>query len=99
MAGVATAVVRRRIAELLAVDETAALGSISLPTLVLCAARDRVVSKAATMRIMRGIRHARRVEVDGPHLLLQTCPQACAAAVLGFVREATTGPALTGPAV
>jgi pimeloyl-[acyl-carrier protein] methyl ester esterase len=99
MAGVATAVVRRRIAELLAVDETAALAQISLPTLVLCAARDRVVSKAATMRIMRGIRHARRVDFDGPHLLLQTCPQECAAAVLSFIREETTGPALAGPAV
>jgi len=98
MAGVATAVVRRRIAELLAVDETAALGQISLPTLVLCAARDRVVSKAATMRIMQGIRHARRVDIDGPHLLLQTCPQECAAAVLSFIREETTGPALAGPA-
>ena len=100
MAGVATAVIRRRIAELLAVDETAALAQISLPTLVLCAAQDRVVSKAATMRIMRGIPHARRVEIDGPHLLLQTCPQECAAAVLSFIREETsTGPALAGPAV
>ena len=100
MAGVATAVIRRRIAELLAVDETAALAQISLPTLVLCAAQDRVVSKAATMRIMRGIPHARRVDIDGPHLLLQTCPQECAAAVLSFIREETsTGPALAGPAV
>jgi pimeloyl-ACP methyl ester carboxylesterase len=87
MAGVATAVVRRRIAELLAVDETAALRLISLPTLVLCAARDRVVSKAAPERLMRGIPHARRIDIDGPHLLLQTCPRECAAAVLGFIRE------------
>jgi pimeloyl-ACP methyl ester carboxylesterase len=100
MAGVATAVVRRRIAELLAVDESAALAKISVPTLVLCAARDRVVSKAATERLMRGIRHARRVDIDGPHLLLQTCPQECAAAVLGFIREAkSAGPALAGPAI
>jgi len=64
------------------------------------AARDRVVSKAATMRIMQGIRHARRVDIDGPHLLLQTCPQECAAAVLGFIREEKSpGPALAGPAV
>ena len=89
MAGVATAVVRRRIAELLAVDETAALSQISVPTLELCAARDRVVSKSATMRIMHGIGHARRVDIDGPHLLLQTCPQECAAAVLAFMRGDT----------
>lgn len=99
MAGVAAAVIRRRIAELLAVDETAALGRIVVPTLVLCATRDRVVSKAATMRIMQGIRHARRVDIDGPHLLLKTRPQECAAAVLEFIREGqTAGPALAGPA-
>jgi pimeloyl-ACP methyl ester carboxylesterase len=86
MAGVDTGVIRRRIAALLSVDETAALAKISVPTLVLCATRDRVVSKAASMRIMRGIRHAQRVDVDGPHLLLKTRPQECAAAVLSFIR-------------
>ena len=100
MAGVAAAVIRRRIAELLAVDETGALGRIWVPTMVLCATRDRVVSEVATMRIMRGIEHARRVDIDGPHLLLQTCSQECAAAVLSFIREVkSTGPALAGPAI
>jgi pimeloyl-ACP methyl ester carboxylesterase len=100
MAGVDAAVIRRRIAALLSVDETAALAKISVPTLVLCATRDRVVSKAATMRIMQGVRHAQRVDVDGPHLLLKTRPQECAAAVVRFIREAkTAGPASTGPAV
>lgn len=57
-------------------------------------------SKAATLRIMRGIPHAQRVDVEGPHLLLQTCPKECAAAVLGFVRESqTTGPEIAGPAI
>jgi pimeloyl-ACP methyl ester carboxylesterase len=100
MAGVNAAVIRRRIGALLSVDETATLAKISVPTLVLCATRDRVVSKAATLRIMRGIRHAQRVDVVGPHLLLQTCPQECAAAVLKFIRERqTAGPAITGPAI
>ena len=39
------------------------------------------------MKIMRGVAHARRVDVDGPHLLLKTRPQECAAAVLEFIRE------------
>lgn len=90
MAGVAASVIRRRIAALLSVDETAALAKISVPTLVLRATRDRVVSEAATMKIMRGVRHARRVDVDGPHLLLKTRPKECAAAVLKFLRERTT---------
>jgi pimeloyl-[acyl-carrier protein] methyl ester esterase len=97
MAGVAASVIRRRIAALLSVDETAALAKISVPTLVLRATRDRVVSKAATMRIIRGVRHARRVDVDGPHLLLKTRPKECAAAVLKFLRERTTvGSAIAG---
>jgi hypothetical protein len=49
---------------------------------------------------MRGIRHAQRVDVDGPHLLLKTRPQECAAAVLKFIRSAqTAGPAVAGPAL
>jgi pimeloyl-ACP methyl ester carboxylesterase len=87
MAGVDAAVIRRRIAALLSVDETAALAKVSVPTLVLRATGDRVVSKAASMRLMHGIRHAQRVDVDGPHLLLKTRPQECAAAVLRFIRE------------
>jgi pimeloyl-ACP methyl ester carboxylesterase len=99
MTGVATAVIRHRIAALLAVDETATLAKISVPTLVLCATRDRVVSKAATAKITQGISHALRVEIDGPHLLLQTCPEECAAAVLGFMRAAqSAGPAIACPA-
>ena len=100
MAGVDAAVIRRRIAALLSADETAALSEVSVPTLVLCATRDRVVSNAATMRIMRGIPHAQRVNVDGPHLLLKTRPKDCAAAVLKFLRDGTTaGSAIAGSPV
>jgi pimeloyl-ACP methyl ester carboxylesterase len=98
MTGVSASVVRQRIAALLAVDETAALVHISAPTLVLCAARDRVVSKAATLTIMRGIAHAQRVDIDGPHLLLQTCPKECAAAVLAFMRRGLEQPGRPWPA-
>ena len=85
MAQVSAAVIRHRIAALLAVDEISSLPKISVPALVLCATRDRVVSEAATRRIMRGITHAQRVDIEGPHLLLQTCAAQCAAAVLSFM--------------
>jgi pimeloyl-ACP methyl ester carboxylesterase len=98
MAGVSAAVVRHRIAALLAVDETETLAHIAAPTLVLCATRDRVVSKAATLTILRGIAHAQRVAIDGPHLLLQTCPQECAAAVLAFMRQGLKQPGRPMPA-
>jgi pimeloyl-ACP methyl ester carboxylesterase len=87
MAGVSPAVIRRRIAALLAVDESAALGAIRLPTLVLRARRDRVISRAATQWILKILPRTRLVEIDGPHLLLQTRPAECAAAVLKFMRE------------
>ena len=87
MAGVSAAVIRHRIAALLGANENSTLGAILLPTLLLSARRDWVISKAATMRICRGIPHARRIEIDGPHLLLQSCAAQCAAAVLDFMRE------------
>lgn len=98
MAGVAAGVIRRRITALLAADETASLAKIAVPTLVLCATQDRVISEAATMKIMRGIGHARRVDVDGPHLLLKTRPEECADTVLSFIREVrTAASAIAGP--
>lgn len=88
IAGVAPAVIRHRIAALLAVDESPALARIRVPTLVLIARHDRVISRAATRRMVDGLPGARLAEFDGPHLLLQTRPAECAAAVLEFMREA-----------
>jgi pimeloyl-[acyl-carrier protein] methyl ester esterase len=86
MSGVSAAVIRRRIAALLAVDETRALGRIRTPTLVLRALGDRVIPEAATRRILKVLPHAQLLEIDAPHLLLQTRPQECAAAVLRFLQ-------------
>lgn len=86
MSGVAVAVVRKRIAEILAVDETAALRQIRVPTLVLRAVGDRVVSRRATQVILKNSPEAKVVEVDGPHLLLQTRAEQCAEAVVSFLR-------------
>jgi len=86
MAEVSEVVIRHRIAALLAVDETEALARIGLPTLVLAASRDLVIPQAATRWIMDTAQTACLVQIDGPHLLLQTCPEECAAAVMRFVR-------------
>jgi pimeloyl-ACP methyl ester carboxylesterase len=86
MAEVSEVVIRHRIAALLAADESESLARIQLPTLVLKAAHDLVIPDAATRWIMDTAPKARLVEIDGPHLLLQTCPQECAAAVMRFVR-------------
>jgi pimeloyl-ACP methyl ester carboxylesterase len=86
MTGVASAVIRHRIAALLAVDEAKALAAVSVPILVLSANHDRVIPKGATRRIMRLVPHAQQVGVEGPHLLLQACAIACAAVIIRFVR-------------
>jgi pimeloyl-[acyl-carrier protein] methyl ester esterase len=86
MSAVSAAVIRQRIAALLRVDETQALRRIKVPTLVLRARGDRVIPRAATLWIARVLPHAQLVEIDAPHLLLQTRPQECAAAVLRFLR-------------
>lgn len=86
MAEVSETVIRHRIASLLAVDESEAMARIALPILVLTASRDLVIPQAATRWIMDIAHAACRVQIDGPHLLLQTCPEECAAAVMRFVR-------------
>lgn len=86
IADVSEAVIRHRIEALLAVDESAALAGIRVPMLVLQAERDLVIPDSATRWIMETARHARLVRIDGPHLLLQTRPEQCAAAVTEFVR-------------
>jgi len=73
------------------VDESAALGAIRLPTLVMRATRDRVISRAATRWILKTLPAARLVEIDGPHLLLQTRPAECAAIVLEFMGHCSAG--------
>lgn len=86
MTGISAGVIRRRIAELLAVDETVALRQVSAPVLVLRSTRDRVISKRATRIILQNSPTAELVEFDAPHLLLQTRATECAEAVISFLR-------------
>jgi pimeloyl-[acyl-carrier protein] methyl ester esterase len=87
ISAVAAAVIRRRIGEVLSVDETARLGAIELPILVLTAARDRLLPRAATHLLLQSLPLAQFEEIDGPHLLLQSRPSECAVPVLRFVRR------------
>jgi len=87
MAGVAAAVIRHRIGEILAVDESGLLARIEVPVLVLRATRDRIVPSGATRSLLAGVRGAQILEIDGPHLLLQSRPKECAVPVLQFLRR------------
>jgi pimeloyl-ACP methyl ester carboxylesterase len=85
-AGVAPAVIRRRLHEVLTVDVTAQLAAIELPMLILRPTRDRIVPRAAA-RLLAQTPHADVVDIEGPHLLLQSRPVESAAAVLRFLRH------------
>ena len=79
------AVVVRRLAEIRRVDVCAELQKIPVPMLYLRARQDRIVGEHA-LRAMR--RHAPQLEVvelDAPHMLLQTHPHAAIAAIRAFL--------------
>lgn len=85
VASVPARTLRARMRSLERLDARAALGRITVPLLVLQAAQDRVVPARATQEILRLQPQARRVLLDGPHLLLQAEPARAAAVVLGWV--------------
>jgi len=85
-AAVDEGVLRHRIAAVLAVDETKALARIRIPTLVLQATADHLVPSAASEDILRTLPRAQHIDIEGPHLLLQTRPTECAAAVIEFIK-------------
>jgi pimeloyl-[acyl-carrier protein] methyl ester esterase len=85
IASVAGGVVRRRIAAILAVDAREALERIAIPALIMYSRHDRVVPYAATESLMTHLPGAAVADIDGPHLLLQSCPEECSAAVLKFM--------------
>jgi pimeloyl-ACP methyl ester carboxylesterase len=87
MAGVDARVLQNRLAEVLGVDVLVALPHIRVPALVLEASDDRLVPRSATARLLRGLPTPRHVRIEGPHLLLQSRPAECAAAVAEFLNS------------
>jgi pimeloyl-[acyl-carrier protein] methyl ester esterase len=84
-AAVGEAVLRHRIAAVLAVDETSSLARVRVPVLVLQASDDRVVPRTATEHMLRTLPEAEHVELRGPHMLLQIRAAECAAALRRFM--------------
>lgn len=81
---VAPAVLRARAAAAMRIDVEDRLARIAVPTLVLQANHDRLLSASASCRLRGGIPHARHRAFDGPHLLLQSRAADCAAAIADF---------------
>ncbi len=95
MSRVSPHAVRERLREIARVDVSAELGRVSVPILYLQASHDRLVPKSAAERVVRIAHHAKVVEVDGPHLLLQCSPKRCAEVLREFISQkngAAAGP-------
>jgi pimeloyl-[acyl-carrier protein] methyl ester esterase len=86
-----TAVLARRVREVLRVDVTAALLEVDVPALYLRGTDDAVVPGRALERI-RTVRPDTAVaEIVAPHLLLQVAPAEAWEAVSGFARQVAAG--------
>ena len=81
---VAPDVLRARAAAAMRIDVEDRLARIAMPTLVLQANHDRLLSASASRRLLERIPHARHRAFDGPHLLLQSRAADCAAAIADF---------------
>jgi pimeloyl-ACP methyl ester carboxylesterase len=76
---------KARLEAVASIDVTEKLRRVTAPTLYLRAKRDRVVSRASCDYIRKIHREVEVVELDAPHLLLQTVPQAAKTEIRKFV--------------
>lgn len=81
---VTSEVLRFRVAVALRVKALAICRSVSLPVLYLRATDDRLLSGRASRDIREAITDCTMVDIQGPHLLLQAVPLACAHTVGEF---------------
>lgn len=80
-------VIASRIRLVLTVDETQDLKSCRVPILYLIAKQDRLVSRRYADQVLRLNPQAKCVEIDAPHLLLQTEPEKAIIAINTFLRS------------
>jgi pimeloyl-ACP methyl ester carboxylesterase len=85
MSRVSPVTLRARAAAALGVDYRSRVARIEVPILYLRAKADRLIPVAASQAILDSRPAAKLVEIDAPHFLLQTEPQACARAVEEFM--------------
>lgn len=85
LSAVDTAVVRHRAKQALGADVEAALARVRCPVLYVRATNDRVVPPRCADDVVRFAPQAKVVSIEGPHLLLQTRPEACAGAIADWV--------------
>ncbi len=81
------ALLKHRISVLSRIDVSALLPQIEVPILYLHAVRDRIASESDAKMIQEYLPNVRRVDIDAPHLLLQTQPRRCAELIFEHVQS------------
>jgi pimeloyl-[acyl-carrier protein] methyl ester esterase len=84
---VPAATIQNRLQVLSGIDMTLLLPRITTPILYLQATHDRVVSDRLSRELTRALSRVSVQRIDGPHLLLQSRPAQCAAAISRFLAE------------
>lgn len=79
--------VQRRLQVLSNIDMTPLLPRITAPVLYLQAVRDRVVGARVSRELTSLLPQVTVRQIDGPHLLLQSRPTECAAAISNFLMQ------------
>lgn len=80
------AIMRARLACLGTVDVRPLLNRVTAPVLYLRGSKDKIVSARLSRELTSRLPTVTVAEINGPHLLLQTRPRECAAAIGTFVR-------------
>ncbi|TPG96116.1 alpha/beta hydrolase [Pseudomonas caspiana] len=83
---VSPSVMRSRLRSVLAVDVSAKLAQVSVPTIYLRAKHDSVVPGTASALVSSMKRDTRIIEIEAPHCLLQVAPEEAAGHIREFLR-------------
>ena len=78
-------VIKSRIRVLAGIDIYASLSQIAVPVLYIQAMQDKIVGAQLSQKLVGGMPNVTVKKVDGPHLLLQTRPDECAAIIKSFI--------------
>ena len=78
---------KQRISVLSRIDISALLPDIEVPILYLRAVQDRIVAESDAQMIQNYLPDVERVDIDAPHLLLQTRPQQCAELIINYIQS------------
>jgi pimeloyl-ACP methyl ester carboxylesterase len=79
---------KHRISVFSRIDVSALLPEVRVPILYLHALRDRITSDHDAQMMQNFLPDVNRVDIDGPHLLLQNQPQLCAELIIKHIKPA-----------